>query len=232
MNKNKVILILLSSIISFFLVSEHAIARRMGGFSGGRSFSSMSSRSFSSRSYSSSRNWGATRRSVNSSTITNRNVLSGTRASTVRNNTNSISQAQYQRARANGTTFQNRTQAQKAFINRNASQYPSRYSTQPSTRPQHIPQSTQISGRTVDVTYNNGLGGYGYIHPTLGRWMLYSAMTDSIMLGTLMSRQNYYYGTSPDAYYSGRSSGFWSGLMTIAIILAIFFVIRAGSRSD
>ena len=55
-------------------------------------------------------------------------------------------------------------------------------------------------------------------------------MADAAMLGVLMSRNHYYYGPAPGAYYGGRPSGFWTGLMVIAIILAVFFVMRAGSR--
>ena len=159
-----------------------------------------------------------------------RQSLSGTRGATARSNTGGVSNAQYQRARTNGTTFQTRQQAEQAFVSRNSSQYPSRYATQPSSRPSHIPQSTRVDGRNVNVTYNAGLGGYGYLHPTLGTWVLYSAMADAAMLGLLMSNQGYYYGPAPGAYYGGRPSGFWTGLMVIAIILAVFFVMRAGSR--
>ena len=216
------ILLAMAVTLCLLLVADDAFARR-GGFGGGRSFSSRgfsSSRSFSSRS--STRSWGSNR-------STTRQSLSGTRA-TARSNTRGISNSQYQRARANGTTFQTRQQAEQAFVSRNASQYPSRYASQPSTRPGHIPQTTRVDGRNVNVTYNSGLGGYGYLHPTLGTWVLYSAMADAAMLGLLMSNRGYYYGPAPGAYYGGRPSGFWTGLMVIAIILAVFFVMRAGSR--
>ena len=215
-------------VLTLLMVADDAFARR-GGFSGGRSFSSRgfsSSRSFSSRRSVSA--WGSTRQRTG--TTTTRQSLSGSRGSTARANTRGVSQANYQRARANGTTFQSRQQAEQAFVSRNASQYPSRYASQPSSRPGHIPQSTRVDGRNVNVTYNAGLGGYGYLHPTLGTWVLYSAMADAAMLSVLMSRNHYYYGPAPGAYYGGRPSGFWTGLMVIAIILAVFFVMRAGSR--
>ena len=210
-------------ILSLLLVAGDAFARRGGGFGGGRAFSS---RGFSSRSVSRGSVWGSNR----ARTTTTRQSLSGTRGATARSNTRGVSNAQYQRARTNGTTFQTRQQAEQAFVSRNSSQYPSRYSTQPSSRPAHIPQSTRVDGRNVNVTYNAGLGGYGYLHPTLGTWVLYSAMADAAMLGLLMSNRGYYYGPAPGAYYGGRPSGFWTGLMVIAIILAVFFVMRAGSR--
>ena len=218
-------LLLIAVGLSLLLVAGDAFARRGGGFGGGRSFSS---RGFSSSRSSSSRgSWGSSRRSAGTTT---RQSLSGTRGSTARSNTRGVNNAQYQRARANGTTFQNRQQAERAFVGRNSSQYPSRYASQPGNRPSHIPQATRVGGRNVNVTYNAGLGGYGYLHPTLGTWMLYSAMADATMLGLLMSNRGYYYGPGPGAYYGGRSSGFWSGLMVIAIILAVFFVMRSGSR--
>ena len=213
--------------LTLLMVADDAFARR-GGFSGGRSFSSRSfssSRGFSSRRSVSS--WGSTRQRTGTTT---RQSLSGSRGSTARANTRGVSQANYQRARANGTTFQSRQQAEQAFVSRNASQYPSRYASQPTSRPGHIPQTTRVDGRNVNVTYNAGLGGYGYLHPGLGTWVLYSAMADAAMLGVLMSRNHYYYGPAPGAYYGGRPSGFWTGLMVIAIILAVFFVMRAGSR--
>lgn len=212
--------------LSLLLVAGDAFARRGGGFGGGRAFSSRgfsSSRSLSSR----GSVWGASRART---ATTTRQSLSGTRGATARSNTRGVSNAQYQRARTNGTTFQTRQQAEQAFVSRNSSQYPSRYAAQPSSRPAHIPQSTRVDGRNVNVTYNAGLGGYGYLHPTLGTWVLYSAMADAAMLGLLMSNHGYYYGPAPGAYYGGRPSGFWTGLMVIAIILAVFFVMRAGSR--
>ena len=218
------VLLVMAATLCLLLVADDAFARR-GGFGGGRSFSSRgfsSSRSFSPRS--STRAWGSNR-------STTRQSLSGSRA-TARSNTRGVSNSQYQRARANGTTFQTRQQAEQAFVSRNASQYPSRYSSQPGTRPGHIPQTTRVDGRNVNVTYNTGLGGYGYLHPTLGTWVLYSAMADAAMLGLLMSNRGYYYGPAPGGYYGGRPSGFWTGLMVIAIILAVFFVMRAGSRRE
>ena len=212
----------MAALLSLLLVADDAFARR-GGFGGGRSFSSRSfssSRGFSSRS--SARSWGSTR--------STRQSLSGSRGATARSNTRGVNTSQYQRARANGTTFQTRQQAQQAFVGRNSSQYPSRFSSQPSSRPAHIPQNTRVDGRNVNVTYNSGLGGYGYLHPTLGTWVLYSAMADAAMLGVLMSNRGYYYGPPPGAYYGGRPSGFWTGLMVIAIILAVYFVMRSGSR--
>jgi hypothetical protein len=204
------------------LVADDALARRMGGFSGGRSFSSFgSSRSVSSRST----------RSVfgsSSRTATTRSSLSGTRGVSSRSNTGSVSRSQYQRSRAAGTTFQNRTQAESAFRQRNAGQFPSRYATQPSSRPNHIPQSTRVDGRNVNVTYNAGLGGYGYRHPTLGTWILYSAMTDAVMMSALMSRGGYYYGAAPGTY-AGGGGGFFTGLILILLIVGVMWVLLRSS---
>ena len=206
------------------LVADDAFARRMGGFSGGRSFSSLgSSRSFSSRSTRSA--FGSSSR-----TSTTRSSLSGTRGVSSRSNTSGVSRSQYERSRAAGTTFQNRSQAESAFRQRNAGQFPSRYATQPSTRPSHIPQSTRVDGRNVNVTYNAGLGGYGYLHPTLGTWILYNAMTDAAMMSILMSRGGYYYGGAPGTYYGG-GGGFFTGLILILLIAGVMWVLlRSASR--
>jgi hypothetical protein len=211
---------------ALLLVAEDALARRGGGFGGASFGRSFSSRSFSTRSTVGTRAWGSNRVRTNST----RSALSGSRAGTARANTRGVSNAQYQRARANGTTYRTRQQAEQTFVSRNSSQFPSRYASQPATRPGHVPQSTRVDGRNVNVAYNAGLGGYGYLHPSLGTWVLYSAMTDAAMLGLLMSRQGYYYGPAPGAYYGGRTSGFWTGLMMIGIIFAIFFVMRSKSR--
>lgn len=224
LRRRRGILLLAAVALTLLLVADEAFARR-GGFSMGRSFSS---RGFSAASRSVSRGslWGSSRARTGTTT---RQSLSGTRAS-ARTNTRGVSNAQYQRARANGTTYQTRQQAEQAFVSRNSGQYPSRYSSQPSSRPAHIPQTTRVDGRNVNVTYNTGLGGYGYLHPTLGTWVLYSAMADAAMLGVLMSNRGYYYGPAPGAYYGGRPSGFWTGLAVIGIIVAVYLVMRAGSR--
>lgn len=223
MRRRRRILLLAAVTLTLLLVADDVFARR-GGFSMGRSFSS---RGFSSRSVSRGSLWGSSRARTGTTT---RQSLSGTRGATARTNTRGVSNAQYQRARANGTTYQTRQQAEQAFVGRNSGQYPSRYSSQPSSRPAHIPQTTRVDGRNVNVTYNTGLGGYGYLHPTLGTWVLYSAMADAAMLGVLMSNRGYYYGPAPGAYYGGRPSGFWTGLAVIGIIVAVFLVMRAGSR--
>ena len=204
---------------TLLLIADDALARRMGGFSGGRSFST--SRSFSSRST----------RSVfgsSSRTATTRSNLSGTRGVSSRSNTGGVSRSQYQRSRAAGTTFQNRTQAESAFRQRNAGQFPSRYATQPSSRPNHIPQSTRVDGRNVNVAYNAGLGGYGYLHPTLGTWILYSAMTDAVMMSAMMNRGGYYYGAAPGTY-SGGGGGFFTGLILILLIVGVMWVLLRSS---
>lgn len=204
------------------LVADDALARRMGGFSGGRSFSSFgSSRSFSSRSTRSA--FGSSR------ATTTRSSLAGTRGVSSRSNTASVSRAQYQRSRAAGTTFQNRSQAESAFRQRNSGQFSSRYQTQPSTRPGHIPQSTRVDGRNVNVAYNTGLGGYGYMHPTLGTWMMYNAMTDAAMMGMLMSRGGYYYGGAPGTYRGGGGN-FFTGLILIMLIIVVMRMLL-GSTS-
>ena len=213
------VLVAIAAALTLFLVAEDAFARRFGGFSG-RSFS---------RSFSSSRSLGSSRSFGSSS----RRSLSGSRASTAtaRSNTRGVSQSNYSRARQQGTTFQSRSQAESAFRQRNSSQYPSKFASQPSTRPSHIPQSTRVNGQTVNVNYNAGLGGYGYFMG--GRWILYSAMADTVMLSALMSRNHYYYGARPGAYYGGYSGGFWTGLLIIGIIVAIYLFVRsAASRGS
>lgn len=124
--------------------------------------------------------------------------------------------AAYQKAKAAGTTYRTRTAAQKGFMSKHGSQYGSKYGTKPAQRPSHIPQSTQVNGRAVPVTYNTQHGGYGYQMPGSG-WMMYSVGRDVAMMSLLMNRHSYHYGAAPGTY---RSSGpsFLGSLVMLAFV--------------
>jgi len=143
--------------------------------------------------------------------------------------------ALYQKAKANGTTFKNRKQAQSSFQSKYASRYPSKYSTKPSQRPSHIPKTTKVDGRTTNVTYNSARGGYGYYAPG-GGWMMYSVVRDVAMMSLLMNHHSYYYGAAPGEGGGGRSmmAGFIGGIFSLLrgvfIIMAIIFLARVFTR--
>lgn len=130
--------------------------------------------------------------------------------------------------------FSSRTAAASDFKAKYSNQYTSRYTTEPRTRPSHIPRS--YNGR--DVIYRDG--GYGY-YDTMGRWMLYDAMSDAVMMSMLMNQHHYVVATpavthvAPAAHTTvvHHESGFniWKVLGTIfwiaVAVVALMFIIGA-----
>jgi hypothetical protein len=99
-------------------------------------------------------------------------------------------QKSFETAKKNGTSFKTKSAASTAFKQKHYAKYPAKYASKPATRPAHVPQSTSVGGVNYNVSYNAGYGGYGYMGAG-GRWMMYDAMTDVIMLNMLMSRNHY-----------------------------------------
>jgi hypothetical protein len=97
------------------------------------------------------------------------------------------------KAKQNGTSFNTAADAKADFQKKYAKQYSSSFSSEPKTRPSYIPSSYSSNGRNYTVVYDRGHGGYGY-YDALGTWMLYDAMSDAIMMNSLMSNRGYYYG--------------------------------------
>jgi len=135
----------------------------------------------------------------------------------------------YDSARRTGTLFSTKTEAQSAFASRYSSQYGSTFQAEPASRPAWIPSSTLVDGRSVNVAYNPGLGGYGYLHPSLGTWVLYNAMSDAIMMDSLMTHHNYYYGAP--VYLSHGQSWINFALFLLAAMVVLVAVMRAVRRS-
>jgi len=96
------------------------------------------------------------------------------------------------KAKTNGTNYKTKTEAQTVFKQKYASTYTSTYATQPTTRPSHIPQTTKIGDKNVNITYNVNRGGYGYMSPS-GSWIMYDAMSDVAMMSMLMRQNSYAY---------------------------------------
>jgi hypothetical protein len=71
----------------------------------------------------------------------------------------------------------------------------------------------------MNIVYNPTYGGYGYMDPTLGRWVMYNALANTATLGLLMSQHGYWWGAPP--VYVSHGPGFF----TWAIILFIAFMV-------
>ncbi len=213
---------ILLSLLAFF--PDHAFAR--GGFKGGGFRMAPSIRSTSiGRSATAGRSgggllsWGsATRPAAGGMTgqataPTGRYVAPQTRSSVA------AQRSLYDSARSSGTLFPGKAQAAQAFRSSYGTQYRSTFPSEPQVRPDWIPGSTYVGERPVNIVYNQGLGGYGYMNPMLGTWMLYDAMADAATMDLLMSRHNYYYG--PQSVYLSHGGGFFS----LALVLFLGFVL-------
>jgi hypothetical protein len=130
-------------------------------------------------------------------------------------------------------SYKTKEQAISAFKEKNASTYTSKFTTEPKTRPEYIPPSTSVGGKTVNISYNAGFGGYGYYHPTLGTWMAYDMMHDAAMMSMMMNRHGGYTYVDGPGYGGGvviTSPGpmsYWAGVILIIFLFAfIIFMIR------
>ena len=201
----------------------------------GKGGSSRSSSSFSSRSSSSSsfRSWGS--RPSSSSWGTSRPQKST--SSSFNSSRNSAKSVAVSRAAERGTLFKSKSQAQSAFKQKFGSQYkqtPKPNTPEPAKRPDYIPKQTTVGGKTVNVTYNQNVGGYGYWSgggPGLGAFLLYDAMSDAVMMNTLMHRHNYVVGAPPGTH-SVLALKIVAWLVSLIIITISFFVIFSFMRGN
>ena len=133
------------------------------------------------------------------------------------------------RARTQGTVFQSRNDAQRAFERDSTNKFPSTFSREPANRPNYIPSTTAVDGQNYDVRYNPRYGGYGYMRN--GSWVGYSALRDVAILSMLMRQNNYVYpqaGTIPadgdgaeDRPGGGGTMGWFSGSGSGMLILLL-----------
>ena len=133
------------------------------------------------------------------------------------------------KAKKSGKSFTDRKSAVADFKKKNATKYPSAYKAKPTTRPDHIPQTTSVGGRNVNVTFNVDRGGYYYPN-SLGALILYSAVADLAMQNRLMARQGYWdptmrtgavIATTPVVVHTNSGSGFiW--FIVICSVLVVF----------
>ena len=126
-----------------------------------------------------------------------------------------------------GSGYKSKDQAVAAFKEKHASTYTNKFTSEPKSRPEYIPQSTSVGGKTVNITYNSGYGGYGYMHPLTGAWMAYDVMSDMAMMSMMMNRHGYTYVDGPGyaqpvvvggGYYSNTGTG----ILTFFIVIVLF----------
>ena len=213
----------MAAILAFLPVAG---ASARGGFHGGGFRSSPSVRSFSS---SRSFTWGSSVRpslKPSSNSFLSRRSISGSRGSV------SDQRGLYDSAMRNGTLFSSKTEAAQAFRSRYAKDYSSTFASEPSMRPNYIPSSATIDGRNVNIVYSPALGGYGYYHPSLGRWLLYDALADSVIDSTMYNR-GYYWGGAPVYVSHGPSFiGLAFAILFLLIVAAIGAKAIARARDD
>lgn len=136
----------------------------------------------------------------------------------------------YEKAVKNGTVFKTKDEAISSFKTTHGAKYTSTFPKEPVTRPTYIPQTTTVGGRSYNVTYNQDRGGYGYMN-SLGTWMMFDAMTDAVVMSSLMNNHGYYHG-SPYAAQPAQNNQVvrsQSGMGTFGIVFVaigvVFFVI-------
>ncbi|MCC7340322.1 MAG: hypothetical protein IT170_04485 [Bryobacterales bacterium] len=219
-------------ILVFLLLPESLWARRGGRVSFGRSssFSRPSSRSFPSRAQS----WGSSR----PTTVTPRMGSRGESRPAATGSAYGVDQTVMNRARTQGTVFQSRGDAQRAFERDNANKFPSTFSKEPANRPGYIPSTTTVGGQNYDVRYSREHGGYGYIQN--GSWVGYNALRDMAILSMLMRQNSYVYPQSGAAPPSGEAGGgisSWfagsgSGMLILLLLIGGWAMIprRRGAR--
>lgn len=132
-------------------------------------------------------------------------------------------------ASRNGTLFASKAAASAAFRSRYAAEYASTFAAEPVARPTYIPASTFVGGRSVNIVYNPGLGGYGYLHPSLGTWIMYDALADAAMSDNLMYNRGYYWGGAP-VYLSQGPSFFGVAFAVLALLLIAAIAVRIAAR--
>lgn len=238
------------AICTLMMVPDDLWAGRRGG---SRSFSrpSSSSRSSTRRSTRSSTRrksgtaskkkstWGSKKKATTSSTSNSKKSWGSKSKTTTTPRKQSVADKKLAaKAKKNGTKYKDRKSAVAAFKKKNATKYPSKFKSRPTTRPNYIPRTTMVNGRSVDIVWNPGLGGYAYMN-ALGTLVLYDVMADELARQRLMRQAGYWapgmYAAHPVATTSvvHRHNGLgfvWfiliCGIVTVAVI-TIFVVYRS-----
>lgn len=189
-----------------------------GSFGGSRSYSSPSKPSYSapkavSPSRSSSGIFGSSSKSVTPQKPSVTTKSSGTDSK--------MSQS----LKTTSSSYKTKESAIDAFKKENAGKFTSKYEKEPSTRPTHIPQSTTVDGRSVTVNYNSNYGGYGYMHPVLGTWIMYDMMSDAAMVNSMAHHHGYGYAASGYNY----SFGWFNSVIFTVVFICVLLIILSGT---
>lgn len=188
----------------------------------GGGFRSSSSRSSSSSSSTRSSGWGSKSTPTPSASKPSTSGAWGSKSAPAAANTapkSAVDNAAYKAAKTSGKAFTTKSAAEADFKAKSAAKYTSTYKSEPTTRPSHIPTTTTVGGSNVNVSYNSQYGGYGYMHPSLGTWMMYDMISDAAMMGVMMQRDGYYVGAQPTVIHHSSS-----GTMALSIVLAIVII--------
>lgn len=150
-----------------------------------------------------------------------------------------VERSKYEAASKSGTVFKTRESAIADFKTKKADTYTSKFASEPTTRPSYIPQTYKSNGTSYNITYNQSVGGYGYWSgggPGIGTFLLYDALSDAVMLNTLMDRDNYYVGNAPsvdndyDDEWDDGDILFWCIAFPVIVIIIggviVYFVNR------
>lgn len=149
----------------------------------------------------------------------------------IKDSKSSVDIATYEKAKASGKVYQSRSEAAEAFKNSSAAkQYTSTYAEEPSRRPTYIPQTYSTGGSSVTIVYDRTHGGYGYMDPLLGTWIMYSALEDAAMRDRLMERSGYYGGPPP--IYPSYASQHWIFLTMLCCIFVGVLIIGGLKLAD
>lgn len=133
------------------------------------------------------------------------------------------------KAKQSGTSYQTRGEAENHFKTQYAKQYSSTFQSEPPSRPTYIPSTTTVNNNHYTVVYDRHYGGYGYYVGS--SWYAYDALSDAIVLSSLMNRHSYYYPRTDYGYVNSNGSavvvqsdtGAW--LVGVLIAFIVLFAI-------
>lgn len=143
------------------------------------------------------------------------------------------------RARASGTSFNNRQEAIDSFKNRysTSTTYTYRYTTPPTVWPTHIPHSYRYNNLDYGIVYNPTYSEYGYWYGST--WRHYDLYSDLVMMDVVMHQHDYYYSPPIVTYDAGYSQPYntqpvvvnsvppngWTFLIVVGVILGLVVVV-------
>tara|TARA_B100001778_G_scaffold334986_1_gene350480 strand:+ start:32616 stop:33341 length:726 start_codon:yes stop_codon:yes gene_type:complete len=209
-------------------------ADAFGQRSRSRSSGSRSSYKQPSRNKSASQNRSRTNKQARPSQKNNSSKSWGSSNKSKSTKATKADRALHDRAKKQGTHFQNRQQATAAFATKKGPELraknPVRFDSKPATRPSYIPQTYSSGGNTYNISYNPGYGGYGYMN-ALGTWVMYDIMWNQAFVNNQMRTYGYAYGPAPSA---GPGAGMVLGIIVGVVVIGgvIFFVVASNSESE